>query len=58
MSKPGEPIDNFTSTRELAPNEQGVDNTLGPLRRILGSQSAVLFLVLVILAMFFSVLRP
>ena len=58
MSKPGEPIGNFTSTRELAPNEKGVDNTLGPLRRTLGSQSAVLFLVLVILAMFFSVLRP
>src|ERR1700722_14410018 len=58
MSKPGEPIGEFTSTTELAPNERDVDNTIGPLRRIFGSQSAVLFLVLVTLAVFFSVLRP
>src|ERR1700722_3582559 len=58
MSKPGEPFGEFTPTTELAPNERDVENTLGPLRRIFGSQSAVLFLVLVTLAVFFSVIRP
>jgi ribose transport system permease protein len=58
MSKPGEFSGGFTTTNELSPNKPGVENRLGRLRNIFNSQSAALFLVLVVLAVFFSVLRP
>jgi ribose transport system permease protein len=58
MSKPGEFSGGFTTTNELSPNKPGVENRLGRLRNIFNSQSAALFLVLVALAVFFSVLRP
>ena len=58
MSKPGESSGEFTTTSGASPNEQDVDSTLGRLRSIFGSQSAALFLVLVTLAVFFSVLTP
>jgi ribose transport system permease protein len=58
MSNPGEFSGGFTTTNELSPNKPGVENRLGRLRNIFNSQSAALFLVLVALAVFFSVLRP
>ena len=58
MSNPGEFSGGFTTTNELSPNKPGVENRLGRLRNIFNSQSAALFLVLVVLAVFFSVLRP
>ena len=58
MSKPGEPFGGFTTTTELPPDERDVGSTFRRLRNIFSSQSAALFLVLVALAVFFSVLRP
>jgi len=58
MSNPGEFSGGFTTTNELSPNKPAVENRLGRLRNIFNSQSAALFLVLVALAVFFSVLRP
>jgi ribose transport system permease protein len=58
MSKPGEFFGGSTTTNGLSPNKRGVENTLGRLRNLFSSQSAALFLVLVALAGFFSVLRP
>jgi ribose transport system permease protein len=58
VSKPSEPIGGFTTTTELPPDERDVGSTLRRLRNIFSSQSAALFLVLIALAVFFSVLRP
>src|SRR5271166_1690930 len=58
MSKPSEPFGGFTTRTELPPDERDVGSTLRRLRSIFSSQSAALFLVLVALAVFFSVLRP
>ena len=58
MSKPSEPFGGFTTTTELPPDERDVGSTLRRLRNIFSSQSAALFLVLIALAVFFSVLRP
>jgi ribose transport system permease protein len=58
MSEPSKPLGGFKTTTVLAPNERGVGGTPGRLRSIFKSQSAVLFLVLLGVAVFFSVLRP
>ncbi|MGA8480985.1 MAG: hypothetical protein WB696_23725, partial [Chthoniobacterales bacterium] len=58
LSEPSEPFGGLTSTTELPPDERNVASMLGRLRSIFSSQSAALFLVLVTLAVFFSVLRP
>jgi ribose transport system permease protein len=58
LSEPSEPFGGLTTTTELPPDERNVASMLGRLRSIFSSQSAALFLVLVTLAAFFSVLRP
>ena len=59
MNDSSEPSTGVTTTTELSPDERFHDNSLGrQIRSILGSQSAALFLVLVVLAAFFSALRP
>src|SRR6202048_590221 len=58
MSEPRKPFGGFKTATELTPNARDSGITLGLLRSIFGSQSATLFLVLVALAVFFSVLRP
>src|SRR5260221_3310055 len=58
LSEPSEPFGGLTTTTELPPDERNVAGILGRLRSIFSSQSAALFLVLVTLAVFFSVLRP
>ena len=58
MSGPSKPLGRLESTTGLRSNERSVASTLGRLRNIFSSQSAALFFVLVVLAVFFSVLRP
>jgi ribose transport system permease protein len=58
VSEPSEPFGGFATTTELPPAERNVGSMLVRVRRIFGSQSAALFLVLVALAVLFSVLRP
>jgi ribose transport system permease protein len=58
MSEPRKPFGGFKTTTELAPNARASGITLGRLPGMFSSQSATLFLVLVALAVFFSVLRP
>lgn len=58
MNKPGEPIGGFTSATELPPDQPEVERRHGRFWSIFSSQSAALFMVLVALAVFFSVLRP
>jgi ribose transport system permease protein len=56
MTEPSEPTPGVTT--KLSPDEQGVKSTPGRLRSLFSSQSTALFLVLVALTVFFSVLRP
>jgi ribose transport system permease protein len=58
MREPSKPFGGSTTTRELPTAERDIGSPLRRLRSIFGSQSAALFLVLVALATFFSVLRP
>ena len=58
MSEPSERFGGFTSTTELPGAGRDVGSPLRRLRSMFGSQSAALFLVLVVLAVFFSTLRP
>ena len=58
MSEPREPFGGFTTRAEVPPDERDVGNTIGWLRSVFSNQSAALSLVLVALAVFFSVLRP
>jgi ribose transport system permease protein len=58
VTEPSEPFGGFATTTELPPDERNIGSMLGRLRIAFSSQSAALFLVLVALAVFFSVLRP
>jgi ribose transport system permease protein len=58
MSEPSKPFGGLEPTTGLRSDERSVAGTLGRLRNIFSSQSAALFVVLVVLAVFFSVLRP
>ena len=58
MSEPSERFGGFMSTTELPGAGRDVGSPLRRLRSMFGSQSAALFLVLVVLAVFFSTLRP
>ena len=58
MREPGKQFVESATTTELPTTERGIGGPLRRLRSILGSQSTALFLVLVALAAFFSVLRP
>ena len=55
MTEPSEPT---PVAIKLSPNQSGVQGTSGRLRSFFSSQSTALFLVLVALTVFFSVLRP
>lgn len=56
--EPNEPLGGFTTLAALPIEERDVSSLLARLRSIFGSQSLALFIVLVALAVFFSVLRP
>ena len=56
MTEPTEPTPGVAI--KLSPNQSGVPRTPGRLRSFFSSQSTALFLVLVALTVFFSVLRP
>jgi ribose transport system permease protein len=58
VSELSEPSGAFTITTELPLDERDLSSTLGRLRGIFSSQSTALFIVLIALAVFFSVLRP
>jgi ribose transport system permease protein len=58
MREPGKPFGESATTTEVPTAEGGIGSPLGRLRSIFGSQSTALFLVLIALAAFFSVLRP
>jgi ribose transport system permease protein len=58
MSEPSEPFGGLTTTTDLPTAGRNIGSTIRRLRRMFGSQSAALFLVLVALALFFSALRP
>ena len=58
ISEHSEPNEGFTTPTELPPDERDVSSMLGRLRSVFSSQSAALFIVLVALSVFFSVLRP
>jgi ribose transport system permease protein len=58
MSEPSKPFGGLEPTTGLRSDERSVAGTLGRLRNIFSSQSTALFVVLVVLAVFFSVLRP
>jgi ribose transport system permease protein len=58
MKQRSKPFGKSATTTELPTTERGIGSPLRRLRSIFGSQSAALFLVLVALAAFFSVLRP
>jgi ribose transport system permease protein len=58
MSGPSKPFGGLEPTTGLRSDERNVASTLGRLRNIFSSQSTALFVVLVVLAVFFSVLRP
>jgi hypothetical protein len=56
MTEPSEPTPGVAI--KLSPNQSGVQRTPGRFRSFFSSQSTALFLVLVALTVFFSVLRP
>jgi predicted ABC-type sugar transport system permease subunit len=58
ISEPSEPNGGFTTPTELPPYERDVSSMFGRLRSVFSSQSMALFIVLVALTVFFSVLRP
>jgi ribose transport system permease protein len=58
ISETSEPHAGLAPATVLPPVEQPAGSVLGRFRRIFSSQSAALFLALVALAVFFSVLRP
>jgi ribose transport system permease protein len=58
VSELSEPSGAFTITTELPLDERDLSSTLGRLRGIFSSQSTALFIVLIALAVFFTVLRP
>jgi ribose transport system permease protein len=58
MSEPGERIGGLTTTTDLPTAGPELRGAPRGLRSFFGSQSLVLFLVLIVLALFFSALRP
>ena len=58
ISETSEPLAGLAPATVLPPEEQPAGSVLGRFRQIFSSQSAALFLALVALAVFFSVLRP
>ena len=58
ISETSEPLAGLAPATVLPPEEQPASSVLGRFRQIFSSQSAALFLALVALAVFFSVLRP
>jgi len=58
ISETSEPLAGLAPATVLPPEEQPAGSVLGRFRQIFSSQSAALFLALVALAAFFSVLRP